>query len=215
MFYISINDIKCKKFMDFANSPASIIIFFLTIGISLYTLYKNHALLYSWILSPRRVYYEKQYHLLITSGFLHADVMHLLFNMFTFYFFGFRLEAVIGTTNFLIIYFVSMVLSVVSTVIKKKDDYAYGSLGASGAISGIVFASVLVAPNAKIMVMPIPIPLPAYIYAVLYLVWSYYASRKSNDMINHEAHFWGAITGVLLMVILIPGILSFFVESLF
>jgi membrane associated rhomboid family serine protease len=203
-----------KKFMDFVNTPSAIIIFLITIGISLYTLYKNHNLLYAWILSPRRVYYDKQYHLILTSGFLHADLMHLLFNMFTFYFFAFRLEAVIGTVNFLIVYFGCMILSVISTIIKKKDDYGYGSLGASGAISGIVFASVLVAPNSTMMIMPIPIPIPAYIFAVLYLVWSFFAARKANDMINHEAHFWGALSGIVLMIILIPGIIGHFINSL-
>jgi len=200
--------------MDFVNTPSAIIIFLITIGISLYTLYKNHNLLYAWILSPRRVYYEKQFHLIITSGFLHADLMHLLFNMFTFFFFAFRLEAVIGTVNFLIVYFGSMILSVISTILKKKDDYGYGSLGASGAISGLVFASVLVAPNSTMMIMPIPIPIPAYIFAVLYLVWSYFAAKKAQDMINHEAHFWGALAGIVLMIILIPGIIGYFINSL-
>ncbi|MFA7626246.1 MAG: rhomboid family intramembrane serine protease [Candidatus Kapaibacterium sp.] len=201
--------------MDISNTPAAIIIFLLTIGVSLYTLYKNHNLLHAWILSPGKVYYNKQFHLIITSGFLHADLMHLMFNMFTFYFFGFRLESTIGTMNFLVIYFGSMIFSVISTILKKKDDYAYGSLGASGAISGVVFASVMTAPNSTIMVMPIPIPLPAYIYAILYLIWSYYAAGKANDMINHEAHFWGALSGVLLMILLIPGILSHFFYSIF
>ncbi|MDT3741202.1 MAG: rhomboid family intramembrane serine protease [Candidatus Kapabacteria bacterium] len=201
--------------MDFVNAPSAAVIFFVTIGISLYALYKNNNLLYAWILSPRKVYYEKQYHLLITSGFLHADIMHLMFNMFTFFFFAFSLEAAIGTLNFLIIYFGSMVLSVVSTVIRKKDDDGYSSLGASGAISGVVFASVMVSPNSTMMILPIPIPMPAYIFAVLYLVWSYFAAKKANDMINHEAHFWGALAGVIFMLILIPGIMQHFINSVF
>lgn len=201
--------------MDFVNAPSATVIFFATIGISLYTLYKNNNLLYAWILSPRKVYYEKQYHLMITSGFLHADIMHLMFNMFTFFFFAFSLEAAIGTLNFLIIYFGCMILSVISTVIRKKDDYGYSSLGASGAISGVVFASVMVSPNSTMMILPIPIPMPAYIFAVLYLVWSYFAAKKANDMINHEAHFWGALAGVILMLILVPGILQHFINSVF
>jgi membrane associated rhomboid family serine protease len=201
--------------MDFSSTPVAIVIFLSTIGISLYAMYKNHGLFHSMILNPYKVYYQKQYQLLITSGFIHADLMHLMFNMFTFYFFGFQLEQAIGSVNFAIIYFVSMILSDVSTVIKKRNDYNYGSLGASGAISGVVFASVMVAPTAKIMVMPIPVPLPAYIYAVLYLVWSYFASKKSMDTINHEAHFWGALVGVILMIILIPGIIPFFINQIF
>jgi membrane associated rhomboid family serine protease len=201
--------------MDFINSPSATVIFIVTIAISLYTIYKNNRLLYAWVLRPPQVYYNKQFHLIITSGFLHADLMHLMFNMFTFYFFGFNLESAIGTPFFLIIYFGSMILSVISTILKKKDDNNYSSLGASGAISGIVFASVMVSPNSSMMIMPIPIPMPAYIFAILYLIWSYFAAKKANDMINHEAHFWGALSGIILMVLLIPGILSHFIYQVF
>jgi membrane associated rhomboid family serine protease len=201
--------------MDFINSPSATVIFIVTIAISLYTIYKNNRLLYAWVLRPPQVYYNKQFHLIITSGFLHADLMHLMFNMFTFYFFGFNLESAIGTPFFLIIYFGSMILSVISTILKKKDDNNYSSLGASGAISGIVFASVMVSPNSSMMIMPIPIPMPAYIFAILYLIWSYFTAKKANDMINHEAHFWGALSGIILMVLLIPGILSHFIYQVF
>ncbi len=201
--------------MNFTSAPVGLLIFLFTISISLYTIYKNERLLYSWILRPNLVYYHKQYYLIITSGFIHADLMHLLFNMFTFYFFGFRLEQSIGSLNFTIIYFGSMIISNISTIIKKRNIENYGSLGASGAISGILFASILINPNASIMIMPIPIPIPSYIYAVLFLLWSYFASKKSMDTINHEAHLWGAISGLVLLILLIPEVIPYFINQIF
>ncbi len=201
--------------MNFTSAPVGLLIFLFTISISLYTIYKNERLLYSWILRPNLVYYHKQYYLIITSGFIHADLMHLLFNMFTFYFFGFRLEQSIGSLNFTIIYFGSIIISNISTIIKKRNIENYGSLGASGAISGILFASILINPNASIMIMPIPIPIPSYIYAVLFLLWSYFASKKSMDTINHEAHLWGAISGLVLLILLIPEVIPYFINQIF
>ncbi|PKL84652.1 MAG: rhomboid family intramembrane serine protease [Ignavibacteriae bacterium HGW-Ignavibacteriae-1] len=199
--------------MDIENSPVAIVIFAVTVLISLYTLYKNNKLYYAWVLSPPKVVHEKKFYLLITSGFLHADLMHLLFNMLTFYFFGFALEQIIGSLNFLIIYLVSLVLSSVPTVIRHKDNYSYGSVGASGAISGILFASIMVMPNAGIMIFPVPIPIPAWIFGILYLLWSYFAAKRANDNINHDAHFYGALTGIIMMIILIPGIINHFIQS--
>ncbi|MCO5252661.1 MAG: rhomboid family intramembrane serine protease [Candidatus Kapabacteria bacterium] len=199
--------------MDIGNSPVAIVIFAVTVLISLYTLYKNNKLYYSWVLSPPKVVHEKKFYLLITSGFLHADLMHLLFNMLTFYFFGFKLEQMIGSVNFLIIYIVSLVLSSIPTVIKHKDNYSYGSVGASGAISGILFASIMLMPNAGIMIFPIPIPIPAWIFGMLYLLWIYFAAKRANDNINHDAHFYGALTGVIMMIILFPGIINHFIGS--
>jgi len=201
--------------MNLLSTPAALIIFLLTIGISLYTLFRDQQLLYKLMLRPYSFWNEKQYYQIITSGFLHADLMHLLFNMFTFYFFAFYLESALGTLIFLIIYVASLILSSVSTIIKKKNDYSYASLGASGAISGVVFAYALINPTSSLYIMPIPFPIPAYIYGVLYLVWSYYASKKSHDMINHEAHFWGAITGIIIVIILVPSVIQNFINQVF
>lgn len=199
--------------MNLLESPVSIIIFIATVSISLWAMYKNQNLYYSWMLSPTKVYYEKKYYQLITSGFLHADLMHLLFNMMTFYFFVFRLEASIGGLNFLIIYFGSMIGGNIYTVFKKKEDYGYGSVGASGAISGVLFSSILIDPTFKIGIFPIPFPLPSWLFGILFLTWTYFAAQKSFDRINHDAHFYGAIAGVILTIILIPGVLSNFIHS--
>jgi len=199
--------------MDIESSPAAMVLFIVTIAISLYTIYRNNMLYFKWLLSPVRVVRERKYYLLITSGFLHADLMHLLFNMLTFYFFGFRLEQAIGSVNFLLIYFLSMILSSVPTVIKHKDNYEYGSVGASGAISGILFAFILLSPSSGILIFPLPIPMPAWIFGILYLLWSYFAAKRAKDNINHDAHFYGALTGIVVMIILYPGIIRHFISA--
>lgn len=199
--------------MDIGSSPVAIVLFVTTVAVSLYTMYRNNMLYFKWLLSPMRVVREKKYYLLITSGFLHADLMHLLFNMLTFYFFGFRLEQAIGSMNFLLIYFLSMILSSIPTVIKHKDNYEYGSVGASGAISGILFSFILLSPSSGILIFPLPIPMPAWIFGILYLLWSYFAAKRAKDNINHDAHFYGALTGIVMMIILLPGIIKHFIAS--
>jgi membrane associated rhomboid family serine protease len=198
--------------MEFTNSPAALVIFFATVGLSLYAMYANQGLFHRWVLNPYTLYHDKKYSQVITSGLLHADMMHLLFNMVTFYFFAFQLESIIGTVQFVIIYFGSMILSDISTIIKHKDNPNYNSVGASGAIAGVLFSFILFSPMSKIMIFPIPIPIPAFIFGILYLVWCWYAARKAEDMINHDAHFWGALAGVVITLILNPQIVTYFLS---
>ncbi len=197
------------------SSFASILIFISTIGISIYAMYQNHSLYNSWALSPFNIVHYKKYYQVITSGFIHADWMHLLFNMLSFYFFAFRLEGSIGAFNFFVIYFLSMIAGNLSTIFKYKNDPYYRSIGASGAVSGIIFSSILFAPTAKMMMFPIPIPFPAWLFAILYLVWSHFAAQKSDEMINHSAHLYGAIAGLIVTILIIPGSFQFFLNQLF
>ncbi len=184
------------SFLSVAN-----IIFIITIVISLVAS-KNRSLLYKLMFSPYAIIHNRKWYLFITSGFIHSDVMHLLFNMVTFYFFAFDLEKTIGSTNFLIIYLSSLIFSHLPTFIKQKNNYNYHSLGASGAISGILFSSILIYPTNKIMMFPIPIPLPSFIFGIFYLVWCKFAEKNVNDNINHSAHFTGAIVGIITSFIL-------------
>jgi len=149
-----------------------------------------------------------------TSGFIHKDWMHLFFNMLSFYFFAFALEPVLGSWQFGVLYFVSMVLSDLPSVAKHKEDYWYHSLGASGAISAVVFSAILYAPMNKIMIMILPIPMPAILFGVLYLVYCSYASKYSRDNINHDAHLYGALSGVMLTIAMHPAVLSDFVRQI-
>lgn len=158
--------------MNFTDTPASLVILIATVVISLYTLYSNRQLLYKMMLHPYSVTNDNKWYQLITSGFIHADMPHLLFNMLSFYFFAFNLEYIVGTSNLLTIYFGSMILSDLSTVVKNKENYDYRALGASGAVSGIIFASIIFNPTSSISFLFFPIPIPAPIFGILFLAYS-------------------------------------------
>jgi membrane associated rhomboid family serine protease len=201
--------------MIFENSPAALIIFVLTIGVSLLALYRRPELFDKLMMHPYRIVHNKQWYRMISVGFIHADVPHLMFNMLSFYFFAFRLEYFTGTLQFIIIYFVSMVLSGISTVIKYKDNEEYVSVGASGAVAGVLFSYILFDPGARIGILFFPIGIPSPIFALLYLLYCWYAAKKAHDMINHWAHFWGSLAGLVLTEILYPGIIKNFFLQLF
>jgi len=183
-------------------APCATVIFVLTIGLSLICLFVNKNLLDVLILKPNEVFKNGKFYTLITSGFIHADLSHLFFNMFTFYFFAFKLEMVVGHWQFLVIYLVSLIVSDLPSVFKHSDDGSYRSLGASGAISAVLFSYVLYYPFSSLYMMFIPIPIPAILFAVLYLGYCVWASKKQYDNVNHSAHFWGAVSGIALTALI-------------
>ncbi|MGQ7853352.1 rhomboid family intramembrane serine protease [Pedobacter sp. WC2501] len=200
--------------MEYFNiAPVASIIFVFTIITSLYAFY-DHSLYGKFMLHPFSVSKGQNVYTLITSGLVHADWMHLFFNMFTFYAFAFALESSMGSWRFGILYFLGLVLSDLPTVFKHKDHFNYNSLGASGAISAVLFSYILFNPMSKIYIMFIPIGIPAVVFGVLYLIYCAYASRNSRDHINHDAHFFGALTGLIFTIIFVPGILQNFIMML-
>ncbi len=199
--------------MDLVNSPVSTIIFVLTIAISLNAIYRSPQTFDRFLLHPYSVFRKNRWYNLISSGFIHADLFHLMFNMMTFFFFAFKLEQMAGSLNFLIIYLGSLIIADIPSLIKHKDDPSYHSLGASGAIAGVLFSAILFVPTSKIHLMIFPIGIPAPIFALLYLVWCWYAARNAQDNINHSAHLWGALAGIVITVILLPGIVEFFLTN--
>ena len=198
--------------MEYLNvAPVASLIFVFTLITSLYA-FNDNQLYGKFMLHPYSIAKGNKYFTFITSGLIHADWMHLFFNMFTFFIFAFQLEAMIGHWQFALLYFASLILSDIPTVIKHKDDYRYSSLGASGAISGVLFSYILFKPLSMIGVMFIP--MPAIVFGVLYLFYCMYMSKNSRDSINHDAHFFGALTGLILTVILVPGVISNFITEL-
>lgn len=200
--------------MEYFNvAPVASVIFVFTIITSLYAFY-DHSIYGKFMLHPYSVSKGQNVYTLITSGLVHADWMHLFFNMFTFYAFAFTLERLMGSWQFGLLYFLGLVLSDLPTVIKHKDHFNYNSLGASGAISAVLFSYILFNPMSKIYIMFIPIGIPAVVFGILYLIYCAYASRNSRDHINHDAHFFGALTGLIFTIIFVPGILQNFIAML-
>lgn len=148
------------------------------------------------VLRPYLIARKSGYWRVLTSGFIHADLTHLVFNLITFYSFAFTLERVIGTGRFVLLYLLGLLASNIGTCVKHRDEPEYASLGASGAISAVLFASILYFPGSRLLILPIPIPVPAPLFAVAYLAYSYYSSRHSKGRINHDAHIAGALAGL-------------------
>jgi len=177
----------------------------LTVGASLLGLFRTPRLIDRCLFRPYYFLREKQYLTMFSSGFVHADVGHLLFNMFTFYFFAFALEQHIGTTAFLILYTAGLVMSHGCTYAKQRNNREYASLGSSGAISAVLFAYIVYFPTTTLMIIPIPIPIPAVVFAIGYVGYSYWASLRSRGRINHDAHLCGALAGLGYVAVQDPG----------
>lgn len=162
-------------------------------------------LLQRYIFCPEYILRDKQYERLISSGFLHADWAHLLFNMYSLYSFGSVIEHIFGFVNFLIIYLAGIVGGgLLSLYLHRHHDYR--ALGASGGVCGIIFACIFLAPGSSVQILFVPFAIPAYIYAVLFIIGSYFGIRHQRDNIGHDAHLGGAIVGLLAATALQPGI---------
>ena len=145
---------------------------------------------------------------MITSGFLHGDVMHLLFNMYALYSFAPVVIGYFGNFTFVIVYFVSLLSGSFLTYYFNKNNYNYSAIGASGAVTGIVYAAILLEPGMSLYLFFIPIPIPAYIFGIGYLLYSIYGMKAKNDGIGHSAHFGGALGGYFFTIIKYPEMIT-------
>ena len=185
--------------------------------------FSNKDLLEKTIMWPYYIKRKRQYYRLITSGFLHADMIHLFFNMFTLYFFGAAVESYFsgyglgGNISYLLMYFGALVVADTPSYLKHKDDYGYKALGASGAVSAVVFSAIVFNPWAGIYLYG-AIRLSALAYAVLFIVYCIYMDKKGADNINHNAHLWGALFGLAFTLVLIamkqPALFDTIIEQL-
>ncbi len=178
----------------------------------------NGKLMDDLLLWPPAIQRNREYYRLVTYGLVHADFGHLLFNMLTLFFFGRAMEPFfsdprrLGSMGFLLFYLGGLVVSILPTYLKNRGNSRYRSLGASGAVSAVLFAFILLAPWARIYVFVVP--MPAIIYAVLYTAYSIYMDRRGQDNVNHSAHLWGAAYGIAFTLLVQPSVLSHFIGAL-
>lgn len=144
---------------------------------------------------------------MISSGFLHADMGHLFFNMFTLYMFAPVVINYFGSASFFLIYMASLVFGSLLTLLMHKNDYNYRAIGASGAVMGVLYSAILIEPNMNLYMFFIPIPIPAYLFGIGYLLYSIYGMKAKNDNIGHTAHFGGAVGGYLITLLKEPSML--------
>lgn len=169
--------------------------------------WKTPEIYSKWIMNPFLIQKKGEYWRFLSSGFIHADTMHLFFNMFSLYFIGDYLEQIFqswfgpqGSLYFVALYLAGIVVSEIPSYIKHRKDYNYNSLGASGGVASVIFSFILIAPTQNLLIYFIPVP--AFIFGALYLVYSYMQGKKSGDNINHDAHFYGAVFGVLFTIMI-------------
>ena len=180
--------------------------------------FNDHNLLERLILWPPAVERRKQYDRLLGYGFVHADWMHLLFNMITLWSFGTAVERafsqMITPAGYVLFYLSAIVVSILPTYISHRRDPNYRSLGASGGVSAVLFSFILFDPWSKLIIFPIPVPIPAILFAVIYVGYSIWMDRRGGGNVNHSAHLWGAAYGVLFTLLLEPRVFTHFTQTL-
>lgn len=197
----------------------TIFIIFFTILVSALA-FRNREIFDKLKLNPYMIIRKKEYLRVLGHAVIHVDWMHLVFNMFTLYFFGFDVEKKLGsyfqypTTVFILLYVLAAIISSIPSIIKNKNNHWYNSVGASGAVSAVLFTSILLSPNNKLMIFPLPIPIPGYLLGLGYLIVAHYMSKKNNDNINHDAHITGALFGFIFPLLLKPDLLTLFINNL-
>ncbi|MER3499622.1 MAG: rhomboid family intramembrane serine protease [Chitinophagaceae bacterium] len=176
--------------------------------------FSNHKTIDDLIFYPPAITRQKQWYRFFTSGLIHADWGHLLFNMLSLYLFGESVEKNFvmdyaanevlfgkqGRILYLAMYVLALFVCLLPTFIQHKNDYYYRSLGASGAVSAVIFAGLLIEPRNRVGFFFIPPVIPGYIFGPLYLIISSYLGRQSKDNVNHSAHFWGAVFGIVFVI---------------
>ena len=187
--------------------------------------FRRKELFYKIDLSPARIVHHKEYYRIFSHAFLHADYFHLGINMLVLYSFGRYVEQVFsqletagmifsGPFYYILLYIISIALASVSTISRNRNNEGYSAVGASGAVSAVVFTYIFFAPLEKIYFYMV-LPIPGIIFGILYLVYSSYMGRRKSDNINHSAHFWGAVVGFVFPILLEPSLFMVFLDKLF
>ena len=198
----------------------TLIIIVITVVVSIYAM-DNYVIKNKLMFNAYQIRHNKEWYRFFSSGLIHADYMHLGFNMLSLYSFGSGVESLYGyhfqekgVLFFILLYVGGLVMSSLYTYEKHKNDILYNALGASGAVSAVVFAFIILAPSARLGFMFIPVPIPAYLFGAIFLGIEYYLGKRGNSNIGHDAHFWGAIFGILFTIVLKPAIGTAFIQQI-
>lgn len=206
--------------MEYYSLP-TIILIGITVIVSLLA-FNNPRLLNDFTFYPYRMWRDKEWYRIITSGFIHGSGPHLFFNMFALFSFGSVIDisfvyefGAIGRLYYLLMYIIAIMVSDLFELFTRKDDYAYRALGASGGVSAVVFASILLEPRGEIGLLLIPgINIPAYIFGGLYLFYCVYMAKNGRDNIGHTAHFIGAVFGFCFPALFKPQLILDFISKI-
>ena len=191
-------------------------ILIITILTSIYA-WNNPSIYQKCIFTPYRIKHNNEYWRFITSGFVHLNYLHLFFNMFALFFFGQHVAYYFGANGDLLMvlmYLLGIIVADIPTYRKYQNVPNYNALGASGGVAAVVFSSIMFDPLNPIYIMFIPIGIPGFVLGALYLIYSYYQGKRMSDSINHDAHLFGALFGLVFTVALRPGVLVSFFEQI-
>ncbi|MES2286315.1 MAG: rhomboid family intramembrane serine protease [Bacteroidota bacterium] len=200
----------------------TIIIIAITVLVSIISM-DNHSLKNKLMFNAYMIHKRKEWYRFFSNGLIHADWMHLAFNMFSLYIFGGNVEQMYrdndvfgakGILFFVLLYVGGLVMSSLYSYEKHKNDIYYNALGASGAVSAVIFAFIILAPTQKLMLLILPIPIPAYLFGLIFLGIEYYMAKRGQGNIGHDAHFWGAVFGIAFTLILKPSLLQSFIDQI-
>jgi membrane associated rhomboid family serine protease len=199
----------------------TLIIIAITVLVS-FNCFSNRSLFDKLLFNAYSVSHQKQWYRIFSHALVHGDWMHLGVNMFVLWSFGTSVERYFtayfgfkGTILFIILYLGGVAFASASALIKHKDNYYYNSVGASGAVGAVLFASILLNPMSSIYLLFIPIGIPAFIFGPLYIAYEVYMAKRSNDNIAHDAHYWGAAFGFVLPILFEPKLFLVFIEQIF
>lgn len=196
--------------------------------------FQNREFLSKWVFNAYQVVHRKEYYRVVTHAFIHGSVLHLLFNMYVLYNFGNLIEAIFtnpkvfenlfpsldfwGTSRgylyYVLLYFGGVLFATLPAIRKHQNNPGYNSLGASGAVSAVVLAFILLLPTVDMGILFIPIRIPAFILGAAYLTYEYFMSKRGQTGIAHDAHFWGALYGLVLLLILKPQFGMYFIQQI-